>query len=200
MWPFDFFHSKKKRLKPRRKSAQSKSQTHQIHARIEKLEAEKKTMHLLLHEHHHTLAEHTRWLEKHAKTLDELVDLPAFSRPKESEPEQESKEAIEFVPKITTKRPTVLPKPDKLQVNSLSRQEQKILTVFFQHPDMALSYMDIGTFLKKSSNTIKNQMRQLGMKADLFSKTTDNENRNRFQLKDDLRIEKYLNLGKPAAD
>lgn len=196
MRPFDLFHSKKTSTRARRKSVQSRSPTHQIHARIKKLEAERKTMHLLLHEHHEKLAEHTRWLEKHAQTLDELIDAPAFSRPKELEP----KDAIEFVPKIMHQRPAVLPKPDKLQVNSLSRQEQKILTVFFQHPHMALSYADIGAFLKKSSNTIKNQMRQLGMKADLFSKTIDDENRNRFQLKDDLRIEKYLNLGRPTAD
>ena len=153
---------------------------------------------LLLHEHHEKLAEHTRWLEKHAQTLDELVDSPAFSRPKGLP--QEPQTAMEFVPKMTSLAKTILPKRDKLQVNSLSRQEQKILTVFFQHPNMALSYADIGAFLKKSSNTIKNQMRQLGIKADLFSKTTDDENRNRFQLKDDLRIEKYLNLGKPTAD
>jgi len=195
MWPFDLFQ---KRAKPKRKSSQSHLEPHRLHARIEKLEAEKKTLHLLLHEHHNTLVEHTRLLENHAKTLDDLVDSPAFSRSKEPAPEPQ--EAIAFVPKILPKRPAVLPKPDKLQVNSLTRQEQKILTVFFQHPHMALSYADIGTFLKKSSNTIKNQMRQLGMKADLFSKTTDDENRNRFQLKDDLRIEKYLNLGKPTAD
>jgi hypothetical protein len=195
MWPFDLF---RKQAKPRRKLTPLHLKPHRLHARIEKLEAEKKTMHLLLHEHHDTLIAHTRLLENHTQTLDDLVDSPVFSRPKK--PALEPQEAVEFVPKITPQRPAVLPKPDKLQVNSLSRQEQKILTVFFQHPNMALSYADIGAFLKKSSNTIKNQMRQLGMKADLFSKTTDDENRNRFQLKDDLRIEKYLNMGKPTTD
>jgi len=195
MWPFDLF---RKRARPRRKSTPLHLAPHRLHARIEKLEAEKKTLHLLLHEHHNTLVEHTRLLENHTQTLDDLVDSPAFSRPRK--PASEPQEAMEFIPKLTPKRPEVLPKSDKLQVNSLSRQEQKILTVFFQHPDMALSYADIGAFLSKSSNTIKNQMRQLAMKADLFAKSTDTENRNRFQLKDGLRIEQYLNLGKPTAD
>ena len=90
--------------------------------------------------------------------------------------------------------------PDKVDINSLSERERKILTVFFQHPDMALSYVDIGKFLNKSPNTIKNQLRQLGFKADLFSKTADAENRNRFRLKDHLRIEKYLKLADSSSD
>lgn len=195
MWPFDLF---RKRVKPKRKSTLPHLAPHRLHARIEKLEADKKTLHLLLHEHHNTLVEHTRLLENHTRTLDDLVDLPAFSRPKK--PTVEHQDRMEFVPQITPKHPKVLPESNRLQVNSLSRQEQKILTVFFQHPGMALSYADIGSFLSKSSNTIKNQMRQLGMKSDLFAKTVDDENRNRFQLKNGLQIEQYLNLGKPTAD
>ena len=69
------------------------------------------------------------------------------------------------------------------------------MQVFFQHPDMALSYRDIAHALAKSPNTIKNELRQLNMKADLFTKNVETDNRNRFKLRDGLKIEKYLNMG-----
>ena len=196
MWPFDLFRNKKSRSK--RKSDQTRSGYHQIHARLKKLEAQKQTIHLLLHEHHNTLAEHAQLLKNHAQTLDDLVDSPAFNRP--TAPAQEHNEAVEMIPRIPPQSRPTAAKPDKLQLSRLSQQERRILTVFFQHPDMVLSYADVGTFLQKSPNTIKNQIRQLAMKADLFAKSTDTQNRNRFQLKDTLRIEKYLNLGEPTAD
>ena len=59
---------------------------------------------------------------------------------------------------------------------------------------MAFSYIDIAKALGKSANTVKNQMHQLCMKADLFDKTIDNQSRNRFRLKDGLKIEQYLNV------
>ena len=40
---------------------------------------------------------------------------------------------------------------------------------------MALSYVDIAKYLGKSPNTIKNQVRQINMKSDLFNYTVDNE-------------------------
>ena len=59
---------------------------------------------------------------------------------------------------------------------------------------MALSYADIAHSLNKSPHTIKNQMRQINIKADLFDKNIDDENRNRFKIKDGLKIERYLNV------
>ena len=61
---------------------------------------------------------------------------------------------------------------------------------------MALSYKDISRYLQKSPNTIKNQLRQLRMKAEMFNQTVDEGNRNRFRLKDGLRVDKILNLKK----
>jgi len=66
--------------------------------------------------------------------------------------------------------------------------------VFFQNKDMALSYADVAKYLGKSPNTIKNQMRQVSMKADPFNYTVGDESRKRFKLKDGLKIEKYLGI------
>jgi DNA-binding NarL/FixJ family response regulator len=63
---------------------------------------------------------------------------------------------------------------------------------------MALSYKDIGSILGKSANTIKNQMHQILIKADLFERAIDNDMRNRFRLKDGIKIEKYLNIDRPS--
>jgi hypothetical protein len=48
--------------------------------------------------------------------------------------------------------------------------------------------------LSRSPYTIKNQIRQIRLKADLFDRTVGDQSRNRFKLKDGLRIEKYLNV------
>ena len=63
---------------------------------------------------------------------------------------------------------------------------------------MGLSYRDIAHALAKSPNTIKNELRQISMKADLFTKNVDAGNRNRFKLRDGLKIEKYLNIDRPS--
>ena len=63
---------------------------------------------------------------------------------------------------------------------------------------MALSYRDVGSMLSKSANTIKNQMHQILIKADLFERIIDNDMRNRFRLRDGIKIEKYLNINRPS--
>ncbi|MFC1794065.1 helix-turn-helix transcriptional regulator [Planctomycetota bacterium] len=83
----------------------------------------------------------------------------------------------------------------KFDINHFSEQQKKILAVFFQNQDMSLSYVDIGRILNKSPHTIKNQMREIRLKADLFDRTFGEQSRHRFKLKKDLRIEKYLNVG-----
>ena len=59
---------------------------------------------------------------------------------------------------------------------------------------MRLSYADVARALNKSPYTIKNQMNRMRLKADLFDRTIGDQSRNRFKLKDGVRIEKYLNL------
>ena len=57
---------------------------------------------------------------------------------------------------------------------------------------MALSYRDIASSLNKAPTTIKNQIHQILLKADILEKHTDTGMTNRFRLKDGVRIEKYL--------
>ena len=60
---------------------------------------------------------------------------------------------------------------------------------------MALSYNDLSQALGKSALTVKNQLHEIRLKADLFTKAIGADNRNRFKLKDGITLQKYLNLG-----
>jgi DNA-binding CsgD family transcriptional regulator len=105
-----------------------------------------------------------------------------------------------------TQRPDWTTKPvqsnetnsSKFDIDRFSNQEKRILQVFFQNPEMPLSYRDVAHVLAKSPNTIKNELRQINTKADLFTKNVDADNRNRFKLRDGLKIEKYLNIDRPS--
>ena len=57
---------------------------------------------------------------------------------------------------------------------------------------MQLSYADIAQSVGKSPHTVKNQLRQIRMKADIFTQSIAAEGRKRFQLKDSLQIQNYL--------
>ena len=191
---FDFFRSRKQIS-----DNADKDQLQAFYEIFDKLKTEIKTMHMLLQKHDQSIDIHGKVIEKHRRKLEKLVDQPGSGHPKI----KEQKQCTDFRHTQVEKPPTGGASPeksDKLNLESLSRQERKILNVFFQHPDMALSYVDIGSFLKKSPNTIKNQMRQLRMKADLFSKSCDDENRNRFRIRDRLRLEKYLKLEDSSSD
>ena len=45
--------------------------------------------------------------------------------------------------------------------------------------------------------TVKNQMNQIRHKADLFDCAVGPQSRNLFRLKDDLKVEKLLKVGRP---
>lgn len=88
---------------------------------------------------------------------------------------------------------------DELNLDSFSPQEKKLLSVFLMHRDMALSYQDIAKSLGKSPHTIKNQVHQIALKSELFDKSIDSANRNRFKLKKNLSVKTRLNPD-PSAD
>jgi DNA-binding CsgD family transcriptional regulator len=101
----------------------------------------------------------------------------------------------------STHRPVIRPSAvqqttNPRDVDTFSPQERNILAVFFENRDMALSYADIARALKKSPHTIKNQLRQMTLKTDLFDKALDRENRNRFRLKEGLRLKKYFDMNR----
>lgn len=87
-----------------------------------------------------------------------------------------------------------LTKTGKMDVSHFTPQEKKLLSVFFDNRDMYLSYRDIGKTLGKSSHTVKNQLRQIRMKADLFEQSITDKTRKRFRLKDNLKVQNLLDV------
>jgi len=93
---------------------------------------------------------------------------------------------------IATKSPLV-ESSERLDMDSITEQEKRIIGVFLAHRDMSLSYLDIAKSLDKSPYTVKNQMRQINMKANLFDRMVDSQGKNRFKLRKYLKVE--ANLG-----
>lgn len=197
---FDFLRKKKKtKTKRKRRSGKSTLKTkrniEKIEAGIESLQTQIGTMHIALKKHDGELSEHTRLIGEHTKGLEKLEQIVATAQIVTSaEEKDQSNRQAAMINQLTVTKPPTEASSHKFDINRFSEQEKRILAVFFQNQQMALSYVDIARSLNKSPNTIKNQMRQMRLKADLFDRTVDNDSRNRFKLKDGLRIEKYLNL------
>ena len=197
---FDFLRKKKKtktkrKRRSRKPTLKTKQSIKKIEAGIENLQTQVRTMHIALKKHDDELLEHTRLIGEHTKGLEKLEQIVTTApiNPPAEEKTQTNRPAAMINPPTATKPPTEA-SSRKFDINYFSEQEKRILAVFFQNQQMALSYVDISRTLNKSPHTIKNQMRQMRLKADLFDRTVDNDSRNRFKLKDGLRIEKYLNL------
>ena len=152
------------------------------------------TLNIILQKHDQDITEHAIVIKKNSdqlKSLEQLVAQPPINLVKDQN-NGTNRPIMPFPPRQVP----VLPQNSLnqgLDIDTFSAQEKNILSVFFQNRDMALSYVDIARALNKSPNTIKNQMRQINTKANLFAKTIDSDNRNRFKLCENLKIEKYLN-------
>jgi len=81
---------------------------------------------------------------------------------------------------------------ENLKYDDFSEQEKRIINMFLQHKEMALSYKDLGKLLNKSANTIKFQMRMITTKYNIFSKMIGDNNKNRFRLRQGIKIEKAI--------
>ena len=77
-------------------------------------------------------------------------------------------------------------------MDSITEEEKRIIGVFLAHRDMSLSYQDIAKSLDKSPYTVKNQMRQINMKANLFDRMDDSQGKKRFKLRKHLKVEANL--------
>lgn len=167
-----------------------------IEADVERFQAQLNTVNIALSIHNNELAEHTRLIKEHTKGLESLeqkLNAVSIRSPPEAEPTPPISVIASYPPKAI--KSTTPESPQKLDINRFSEQEKRILAVFFQNKGNRLSYEDVAKMLRKSAHTIKNQIRQIRQKADLFDRTIGNQNRNLFKLKDNLRIEKYLNVG-----
>ena len=185
---FDFFIRRKLRTAKRRRS---KGCGITVKQQIAGIKGQVDSISSVLQKHQKDIDENAVILKEHSLKLTNLEDIltnqPIYLSQSQTSP---------------TQRPDWPAKPVqsnvihscKFDINKFSNQEKRILSVFFEHQDMALSYRDVGSMLGKSANTVKNQMHQIVIKADLFERIIDNDMRNRFRLKDGIKIEKYLNV------
>ena len=184
----------KKRRKKRSSVSADKKHFERIEADIQNLQAQIGTANILLRKHDEDIVEHSILIEKHTKRigqLEQIVAEQAISSPGQQIGPVNRPDSTANLPQA----PPTHAQPQKLNVARFSEQEKRILSVFFHNRDMALSYVDIARALNKSHHTVKNQMNQMWLKADLFNCAVGNESRKRFKLKDGLKIEKYLNVG-----
>ena len=138
-----------------------------------------------------TVSQNTRLINAHTARLgqlEEIVATSSISRQVRDNPVSKPKEQLSEL--VATK---IQHREHPQGLHSLTEQEKRIMGVFLENRDMSLSYQDIAKSLGKSPHTVKNQMHQINMKTDLFDKTVDPQNRNRFKLKKHLISEAKLN-------
>jgi DNA-binding CsgD family transcriptional regulator len=162
------------------------------------LDAEIGTIHLALHTHESAITECRNLTDQHGKTLMRLEQIVS-SQP--AEPISHTNRSIgipQTTPVLAAAEPTASPLARRLDVDQFSDQQKRLLSVFFQNRDREMSYADVAAALGKSAHTVKNQINQIRHKADLFDCVTGPESRNFFKLKDDLKVETRLKVGRPA--
>jgi DNA-binding CsgD family transcriptional regulator len=193
------FQKRKKKVRRRktRKNHKPKDENefNRLKSDFNNLKAQFGTVNILLKKHDEEIAENSILIEKHTKSigkLEQLVANPLINPPKPTSSPVSRPIAATNPPPLSQIPPQQNTR--QFDINRFSQQEKRILSVFFQNQDMALSYADIANSLNKSPNTIKNQMRQINIKADLFDKTLDVDQRKRYKFKDGLKIEKYINM------
>ena len=193
---FDFFKRRRKTVIRRKRHCSRKPDiAGKSEAEIHQLQMDVQALKTALGRHSSELIEHKRLIDGHCTKLaqlEQIVSTPS-TVPAAPEPTLTNRSITTTNQSVPINLPLVLP-VQKHNIENFSQQEKRILTVFFQNPNMALSYVDVASALNKSPNTIKNQLRQLSIKANLFEKAIDDQNRNRFKLKDGLKIEQYLNI------
>ena len=197
---FNIFGKKRKKNKQSdlttKASLVLKQTLERIESNIEACQAQFNTVNIVLKKHDDQFNKHERRMDEHSERFEKLEekvsDLQILVPVKKT---ASSLLPIEVPYLSTTPVQTTGNSTQKLDINRFSEQQKRILAVFFQNQGMALSYVDIGRILNKSPHTIKNQMREIRLKADLFDISIGEQSRHRFKLKKDLRIEKYLNVG-----
>jgi len=167
-----------------------------IESDIEACQAQFNTVNIVLKKHDDQFNKHERWMDEHSERFEKLEEkVSDLQIPVPVKKTASSLLPIEVPYPSTTPVQTTGDSTQKLDINRFSEQQKRILSAFFQNPGMALAYVDVARMLNKSPHTVKNQMREIRMKADLFETNVGEQSRRRFKLKNDLRIEKYLNIG-----
>ena len=146
-----------------------------------------------LDQQNNRIAQNNRLINSHAAQLDKLEDIvsavpiaPSLQNNPTSRPSQPTS-------RLVATKSSQVESPERLDMDSITEQEKRIIGVFLAHRDMSLSYQDVAKSLDKSPYTVKNQMRQINMKANLFDRMVDSQNKNRFKLRKHFKVQ--ANLG-----
>ena len=199
-----FFDIFKKRKKPKAKNSHRRRQHRskatqnfeKVGSDIEAIHGQIQIINIALKKHDDQLIAHDKKMEKQAQGLEQLIQR-IDAQPAPQQEIQNVCKQTDPVDSVVTFQPSVRETPQRLDVDDFTEQEKRIMEVFFQNKNDWLSYTRVGEHLGKSAHTIKNQMRQIRQRADLFNRRVGRQSRNLFKLKDDLRIEKYLHIGQP---
>ena len=166
--------------------------------RVLNLNREIGTIHIALNQHENAITECRNLTHQHGKALAQLEQI-VNSQP--AEPINHSNRSINMSlppPALSAAESAAHAPARRLEVDRFSDQQKRLLAVFFQNKDREMSYADVAVALGKSAHTVKNQMNQIRHKADLFDCVTGPESRNFFKLKNDLKVETRLKVGRPA--
>ncbi len=185
---FDFLIGSRAKIRKRRRKSRNYSST--VKHQLSGIKVQIDAINTVLDNHQKGIAENSLLLKEHSRKLSTLEEL--LSRPQTSQPSAPTNPTIRPDWPVKPAQSGVNGNNNKLDIDKFSQQEKKILSVLFSHQDMALSYRDIAGALNKAPTTIKNQIHQILLKADIFEKVIDTGMVNRFRLKDGLKIEKYL--------
>jgi hypothetical protein len=194
---FDLFRKKRKAVRQRRPRTVSSSKNFlKVTQDIQDLQAQTIAINTIMTKHEQEITQHGTLLEKHTGQLDTLEQLVTKQPVKPTNIDLSANNRSDAAISLSVLHQRQFEQQNrKFDIAQFSEQEKRILSVFFQNKDMTLSYADLAMHLGgKSPNTIKNQMRQISMKADLFNCAVGNESRKRFKLKEGIKIEKYLGI------
>ena len=166
-----------------------------LHAQVKDLRTQVRTIHMALGKHDREITHCRRHVRRHDRAVARLGHItgghPVAAHPQNNRPVLHSPAL--GAPLRDTREP--IASSGKFDIDRFTEQEKRLLTVFFQNRGRPMSYADVAQILNKSIHTVKNQLNHIRHKADLFEQSVGNQSRNLFKLKDDLRVEKYLNLG-----
>lgn len=165
-----------------------------IRADLKKIAAHLKTVDIALAGHDKQLSQHSELINSQSQTLKKLEEIAEENKARAFAGQPGLSARPVGPPASTAAEPSRGSNSARLDVNRFSEQEKRILAAFFHNNDIALSYVDIARALNKSPHTVKNQMNQMKLKADLFERSVDKDSRKRFRLKDGLKIQKYLSV------
>lgn len=166
-----------------------------LQAHLDRLGGRIETIDIAIKGHNDRLDRHERRLDDHGRSLQTLEQK--IASPKIT-PMTFGRPGLRYPDRAGTPLPAAhANRPQQFDIQQFTEQQKHVLACFFQHKGRAMSYADVARLLNKSAYTIKNHMNRIRHKADLFDRTTGPQSRNLFKLKDDLRVEKYLQVGRP---